>query len=83
MYYDPLLVDFQGTQISDRTGYLDVSTHCGKHNSLRAGFEPAREDPIGFQVQRLNHSAIAACKPDIYYTRGSVNTYVAKSNTNQ
>ena len=27
---------------------------------LRAGFEPAREDPIGFQVQRLNHSAIAA-----------------------
>ena len=30
-----------------------------KTNSLRAGFEPAREDPIGFQVQRLNHSAIA------------------------
>ena len=29
-------------------------------NSLRAGFEPAREDPIGFQVQRLNHSAITA-----------------------
>ena len=28
--------------------------------SLRAGFEPAREYPIGFQVQRLNHSAIAA-----------------------
>ena len=28
--------------------------------SLRAGFEPAREDPIGFQVQRLNHSAITA-----------------------
>ncbi len=28
--------------------------------SLRAGFEPARGDPIGFQVQRLNHSAIAA-----------------------
>ena len=27
---------------------------------LRAGFEPAREDPIGFQVQRLNHSAITA-----------------------
>ena len=34
----------------------------GKQNSLRAGFEPAREDPIGFQVQRLNHSAITACK---------------------
>ena len=30
--------------------------------SLRVGFEPTREDPIGFQVQRLNHSAIAACK---------------------
>ena len=29
-------------------------------SSLRAGFEPAREDPIGFQVQRLNHSAITA-----------------------
>ena len=28
--------------------------------SLRAGFEPAREDPIGFRVQRLNHSAITA-----------------------
>ena len=27
---------------------------------MRAGFEPAREDPIGFQAQRLNHSAIAA-----------------------
>ena len=31
-----------------------------KFFSLRAGFEPAREDPIGFQVQRLNHSAITA-----------------------
>ena len=31
-----------------------------KENPLRAGFEPAREDPIGFRVQRLNHSAIAA-----------------------
>ena len=29
-------------------------------SALRAGFEPARETPIGFQVQRLNHSAIAA-----------------------
>ena len=26
----------------------------------RLGFEPARGNPIGFQVQRLNHSAIAA-----------------------
>ena len=32
----------------------------GEKISLRAGFEPAREDPIGFQVQRLNHSAITA-----------------------
>ena len=35
---------------------------CGylKNQPLRAGFEPAREDPIGFRVQRLNHSAITA-----------------------
>lgn len=32
-----------------------------KNLPLRAGFEPARGDPIGFQVQRLNHSAITAC----------------------
>ena len=31
-----------------------------KNVTLRAGFEPARGDPIGFQVQRLNHSAITA-----------------------
>ena len=31
-----------------------------QNQSLRAGFEPAREYPIGFQVQRLNHSAITA-----------------------
>ena len=30
------------------------------HLSLRTGFEPVREDPNGFQVHRLNHSAIAA-----------------------
>ena len=30
------------------------------YDTLRAGFEPAREDPIGFRVQRLNHSAITA-----------------------
>ena len=28
--------------------------------TLPAGFEPTRGDPIGFQVQRLNHSAKAA-----------------------
>ena len=32
----------------------------GKKRALRVGFEPTREDPIGFLVQRLNHSAIAA-----------------------
>ncbi len=31
-----------------------------KKRALRVGFEPTREDPIGFLVQRLNHSAIAA-----------------------
>ena len=31
--------------------------------TLPAGFEPTRGDPIGFQVQRLNHSAKAACPP--------------------
>ena len=31
-----------------------------KKYSLRTGFEPAREYPNGFQVHRLNHSAIAA-----------------------
>ena len=33
-----------------------------KNGTLRAGFEPARGDPIGFQVQRLNHSAITATR---------------------
>ena len=37
-----------------------TTTTTKKTHTLRAGFEPAREDPIGFQVQRLNHSAIAA-----------------------
>ena len=37
-----------------------LSTLPLQNVSLRAGFEPAREDPIGFQVQRLNHSAITA-----------------------
>ena len=31
-----------------------------KNGTLRVGFEPTREDHIGFQVQRLNRSAIAA-----------------------
>ena len=29
-------------------------------SSQPAGFEPARGNPIGFQVQRLNHSATTA-----------------------
>ena len=35
-------------------------------STLRTGFEPAREYPIGFQVQRLNHSAIAANEEVVY-----------------
>ena len=41
----------------------EVGIFCRKNEiSLRAGFEPAREDSIEFQVQRLNHSAIAAVR---------------------
>ena len=36
-----------------------------KSASLSAGFEPAREDPNGFQVHRLNHPATTTL---IYYT---------------
>ena len=43
-----------------RRGVKMVVMKRTKVLTLRAGFEPAREDPIGFQVQRLNHSAIAA-----------------------
>ena len=46
-----------------------LSTAPTKHISLRAGFEPAREDPIGFQVQRLNHSAITACKSPVEFSK--------------
>ena len=35
------------------------SVYKNKIITSRAGFEPARGDPIGFLVQRLNHSAIA------------------------
>ena len=42
------------------SGMLGHDGSTKKTYSLRAGFEPAREDPIGFQVQRLNHSAITA-----------------------
>ncbi|VDK84035.1 unnamed protein product [Litomosoides sigmodontis] len=36
-----------------------------KNVSQRAGFEPARAKPIGFQVQLLNHSDIAAHRPPL------------------
>ena len=47
MYYDHVLI-------------LPGEAFRKSNISLRVGFEPTREDPIGFQVQRLNHSAIAA-----------------------
>ena len=40
-----------------------------KKFSQSAGFEPARENPIGFQVQRLNHSATAARYLDMWKYR--------------
>ena len=36
---------------------------AGKSISQLAGFEPTRAEPIGFQVQRLNHSATTAHCP--------------------
>ena len=39
---------------------------CKKKRTLSAGFEPTRGDPIGFQVQRLNHSAKTACREMAY-----------------
>lgn len=45
--------------------------------SLRTGFEPVRGDPIGFQVQRLNHSAIAA--RDLY--KFTINLIMSIRNT--
>ena len=40
-------------------GYNFVKQYM-KMDSQPAGFEPARGNPIGFQVQRLNHSATTA-----------------------
>lgn len=52
---------------------LSISSHQGYVQNedwfvitLRAGFEPARGDPIGFRVQRLNLSAITACSITFY-----------------
>ena len=39
-------------------GYSEV--RVTKRFSQLAGFEPTRAEPIGFQVQRLNHSATTA-----------------------
>ena len=42
----------------------NMKTHLKEHLCKKcaqpAGFEPARGNPIGFQVQRLNHSATTA-----------------------
>ena len=47
--------------VYDQMCCQSVATICQSVKlPLRTGFEPAREYPIGFQVQRLNHSAIAA-----------------------
>ena len=37
-----------------------------KNQALSAGFEPAREDPNGFLVHRLNHSATTTFLFDIF-----------------
>ena len=37
--------------------YIFAEVDTNKKNPTLAGFEPAREDPNGFQVHRLNHSA--------------------------
>ncbi len=63
-----IIVDFIiaiGRKIA-MTGYVlindahSVAKEREKKKTLRVGFEPTREDHIGFQVQRLNRSAIAA-----------------------
>ena len=38
-----------------------------KSDTQPAGFEPARGDPIGFQVQRLNHSAKTADRRELKF----------------
>ena len=40
--------------------YVPGPTNKSKRLSQLAGFEPTRAEPIGFQVQRLNHSATTA-----------------------
>ncbi len=52
-----LLVDFHDLKIM--INFIQ-NPWCGKKNPQWTGFEPARGVPIGFQVQRLNHSATTA-----------------------
>ena len=46
-------------KLSNNNSNSSATQRCGKtaKASLSAGFEPAREDPNGFLVHRLNHSA--------------------------
>ena len=46
--------------MSENFRFVKKKKKKGYYHSLRAGFEPTHGDRIGFQVQRLNHSAIAA-----------------------
>ena len=62
-YYYYFLCSFESRYLREYNTIEGEKKEKGKL-SLRAGFEPAREDPIGFQVQRLNHSAITA--PDSF-----------------
>ncbi|CAP28432.2 Protein CBG08588 [Caenorhabditis briggsae] len=49
---------------SRRASYTTGEHQILEKSSLRAGFEPTRAMPIGFQVQLLNHSDIAARYPN-------------------
>ena len=66
MIINHLFLVFHQNVLSDammkdlRDGDDETNIDIGNKISLRAGFEPALENPIGFRVQRLNHSAITA-----------------------
>ena len=53
-----------GTSTAVAESFVD-SSYSKTVLTLRAGFEPTRGDPNGFQVHRLNHSAIAADNGDV------------------
>merc|ERR1711867_70630 len=46
-------------QAPQEANFMLAIQHFDKNSQL-AGFEPTRAEPIGFQVQRLNHSATTA-----------------------